>query len=383
MSALRYDVIVIGGGASGVAAAIMLARREKKVLILESQDRILKKLLATGNGRCNFTNDGVSKERYNCDFAETAIGRFDYREAVSFFNSLGVLTANEEGREYPYSRQANTVVNAMLRELKRLGVTVLTESKAVKINKGFSVSTGNGAHCADNVIVATGSNATSGTLSYYLVNEFGHKVSICTPSLTYLKCDKQYVEGLSGIRIKAAMSASVKGRIVRRSGEILFKDNAVSGVLAFEFSSFFARREVDDGYISIDMLDKVSDAELEKVTGGDFSKISETLEGLLPRPLAELIAKKSGTNELRAKRLLRDYRIPVTGLGDIKNAQVVSGGLLVKDFDKETMESRFEKGLYAIGEVLDVDGECGGYNLHWAWASANAAVKKISGENNE
>lgn len=167
------------------------------------------------------------------------------------------------------------------------------------------------------------------------------------------------------------------------SGEILFKDNAVSGVLAFEFSSFFARREVDDGYISIDMLDKVSDAELEKVTGGDFSKISETLEGLLPRPLAELIAKKSGTNELRAKRLLRDYRIPVTGLGDIKNAQVVSGGLLVKDFDKETMESRFEKGLYAIGEVLDVDGECGGYNLHWAWASANAAVKKISGENNE
>lgn len=380
MSALRYDVIVIGGGASGISASIMLARNGKKVLVLESQDRILKKVLATGNGRCNFTNSDVSKSRYNNDFVESFIDKFDYRAAVDFFNSLGVLTANEDGREYPYSRQANTVVNAMLREIKRLGITVLTDSKAVKINKGFSVSTVSGIYQADNIIVATGSNATSGTLSYYLVNEFGHKVSVCTPSLTYLKCDKEYIEGLSGIRIKAAMSARVKGKIVRRSGEILFKDNAVSGVLSFEFSSFFARKEVDDGCISIDMLDNISDSEIEKVTRNDFSKISETLEGLLPRPLAELIAKKAGSNVLRAKRLLRDYRIPITGLGDIKNAQVVSGGLLVRDFDRVTLESRFEKGLYAIGEVLDVDGECGGYNLHWAWASASGAVKSILGE---
>ena len=374
---MRYDVAVIGGGASGCATAILCARQGMNVLVIEGADRVLKKVLATGNGRCNYTSSMLSSEAYNTPFVADALAEFGYEDAVDFFHSLGMLTTLDNGRGYPYSRQAQTVLFALRNGMEVAGVRVVTGEKVTRIDKGFCIVTDTHTYESECVVLATGSNATTGIMSHDLVAPFGHKSSICTPSLTYLRCDKRYVAGLGGLRVKASAWVDThRGRAVRE-GELLFKNDAISGIMVFELSSYFARRVTTSDIVHIDLApDMDRDSLFAFLVSVDSDNITR-LMGLLPKQLAILVDKLSGGDTARAVDIIKDYRVPVTGIGDIKNAQVVSGGLATEAFDSRSMQSRLVPGLYAVGEVLDVDGECGGYNLHWAWASAHMASRDI------
>lgn len=374
---MKYDVIVIGGGASGVVTALRCAEYGLNCLIIEAGDRLLKKVLATGNGRCNYTNRDVDNSRYNTPFVKNAIAEFGYKDAIDYFCTLGMKSIEEDGRIYPYSRQASTVVNILMRELERSGITVVTGEKVRSVSAGFTVNTDKSTYRADNVVIATGSNATSGYASYDILKSLQHNYTLCMPSLTYLRCDKSYVKGLAGIRIKASASMDIKGGKLTRSGELLFKEAGVSGIMIFELSSFFARHMNTSEFITIDMTPDIEYNDLKEFLDKDGYSLLDRLYGLLPKALAVLVNSLAGGDRDKAAELIKGYKIRIDGLGDIKNAQVVSGGLVTSEFDSVTMMSKKAEGLYAVGEVLDVDGECGGYNLHWAWASAMAAARSI------
>ena len=374
---MTYDVLVIGGGASGMATAIMTARYGLSVAVIESNDRVLKKVLATGNGKCNFSNATVSADRYNTPFVRDVLSDFDYEAAVAFFESLGMMCTRDDERAYPYSRQASTVVHALMSGASALGVELITGENVTAIEAGYNVTADRSVYHAKCVVLATGSNATSGRMSHALVGHFGHNYGICTPSLTYLMCDRETVAGLQGIRIKASAYIMVGGKRVVRSGELLFKKDAISGIMVFELSSYFARRVTDNNVVTIDMAPDIDRDALHAFLNRSDGSTLDALIGVLPKQLAILIDRLAHGNIDRAVELIKGYKVAVRDVGDIKNAQVVSGGLDTRDFDSRTLESRLAPDLYATGEVLDVDGECGGFNLHWAWSSAHAVAQNI------
>ena len=390
---MEFQDIVIGGGASGMACAVMLARKGRKVVVLEAQDRTLKKLLATGNGRCNLSNAAVSPDRYNApDFVRYALESFDGEKVSRFFLSVGLLLREEEGRIYPYSLNAGSVVNALLRAAKAAGVTLAESAKVEKIirREKFEVYAAGKKYVAQNVVFAAGSNATSGRDSLSLLKFFGHDVTPRYASISYIPCS--CVRGASGVRARAALSLICDGRTVfSGEGELLFKDNALSGILAFEASSRYARA-LRQGKTCTGEIDFAPDRTREDLEGF-FSSLDcdceQALCGIVHRALAAAIVKKAGAkggarlNAGLLARTVKGYALTFDGACDVKNAQVVCGGLELSSFDPQTMRSRLVPGLYATGEALDVDGDCGGFNLHWAWASAYTAAKAIVGDNDD
>ena len=389
---MKFQDIIIGGGASGTAAAIMLARKGRKVAVLEAQDRILRKVLASGNGRCNLSNARVCPQRYNApDFVAPALEVFSSK-AKSFFNSLGLELTEEDGRIYPYSLSANNVVNALRRAAEYAGVKFFCGCKAEKIEKGkkFEVFSEEGVFESENLIFATGSNATSGSDSLSLLKKYGHNSTRKTASICYIP--SQSVKGASGVRAHARLRLYCgKEELFDKEGELLFKDNALSGILAFEASSYYARA-LRRGLKCYGMIDFVPDreeseiAEFLKRAGGDCRN---ALCAYLHSALAVAVAKKAGAegdveeNAQSLAKAVKNYRVDFDGECDIKNAQVICGGLELEGFDRTTLQSAKVRGLYATGEALDVDGDCGGFNLHWAWASAYVVAEAIEGGNND
>ncbi len=380
--------IIIGGGASGIAAAIMLARKGRKVLVLEAQDRALKKLLASGNGRCNLSNLAVCPERYNApSFVAPALNAFGTDGVREFFLSVGIELREEDGRLYPYSFNAGSVVNALLRAAERAGVTVICGAKAEKAvkDKLFLVSAAGRTYSSENLLFTAGSNATSGIDSLSLLSPFGHRSTKKIASVSYIPSNS--VKGASGVRAKAALKLISGDTVVfSGEGELLFKDNALSGILAFEASSRYARalREGKNCAGIIDFAPDRSEERLKAFFEDCGLDCIGALCAYVHRALAVAIAGKAGVKGLakesaeKLARFVKNYPVTFNGVCDIKNAQVVCGGLELKDFDPHGLQSRKVKGLFAAGEALDVDGDCGGFNLHWAWASAHAAAAKIT-----
>ena len=385
---MKFQDIIVGGGASGVVTAIMLARKGRKTLVLEAQDRTLKKLLASGNGRCNLSNSAVCPERYNAPaFVAPSLSAFGLEEVKHFFLSVGIELREEDGRWYPYSLSAGSVVNALLRAAEKAGVVTVCGAKADRITKDglFCVSAAGKTYYAENVIFTAGSNATSGLDSLSLLSSFGHFSTEKVASVSYIPSDS--VKGASGVRAKAALKLICGGTTVfSGEGELLFKDNALSGILAFEASSRYARmlREGKTCEGIIDFTPDRSEIQLKEFFGKCDLDCVDALCAYVHRALAVAIAKKAGVkgaaedNADKLASVLKNYSVVFGGVCDIKNAQVVSGGLDLKDFDPHSLQSLKTKGLFAAGEALDVDGDCGGFNLHWAWASAHAVVVKIA-----
>lgn len=387
---MDFQDIIVGGGASGTVAAILLARKGRKVAVLEAQDRALKKLLASGNGRCNLSNERVSPDAYNAPcFVSPALSAFGRRELTDFFLSVGLELRSEDGRIYPYSFCANNVVSALLRAAEGAGVNFLCGAKAEKIvkskNYGFEITaSGKNRSCGD-IIFASGSNATSGTYSLPLLEPFGHFSTKRYASVSYIPCHS--VKGAAGVRAKAALRLLSGVRTVfEGEGELLFKDAALSGILAFEASSRYARILREDGSCtgSIDFTPDRSYQSLKEFFMRSDLSCVDALCAYVHRALAVAVAKRAGATGLARDnadslaRTLKDYTLVFDGACDIRNAQVVCGGLALGDFDPVTLQSRKVNGLYAVGEALDVDGDCGGFNLHWAWASAHAAARAIA-----
>ncbi len=351
-----YDAIIVGGGASGLAAAVTAVKRGRKVLIFESDARIGRKILAAGNGKCNVSNADASAAHYNSSFIDEFLP-FSYK-VNDFFEALGLKTRIIDGRIYPYSESGNTVLNLLREALKTCEIK--TDCAVTGIKKTGEFFQVNGEK-AKKLVLATGSEATFGRASYDLGEIFGHKTTRLTPVLVPLKTDTTDLKGLAGIRAKAVLKVfSDEKERFSEYGEVLFKDNGVSGIVAMNASRFLA-----DGKNSDLIIDFTPDMTADEVK--NFLKI-HSLEGILHRVVAEAVKRQADRLKKPVFDVVKSFSVKNARSARVKQAQVMRGGLETKDF-YPTLESKLCKNFYACGEVLDVDGACGGYNLHWAFLS--------------
>ena len=393
-------VIVIGGGASGLMAALTAAeRQENRVILLERQQRVGRKLLATGNGRCNLTNTGAGPEHYHGaapDFALPALRAFPPRAALVFFRDLGLLTAEEYGgRVYPLSNSANSVLDVLRLALDRAGVEQRCACPARGLRRrgrGFLVETEQGELSADKLIVACGGCAGAklgGVMDgYELMKALGHWRSGLYPALVQLTTDPEYPRALKGVRVQGRVRLQRGEELLAESrGEIQFTEKGLSGPAVFDVSRTAAVGGeglrvrlclLPDEEESLTLLRRRREQYPELPAG-------ECLTGMLHNRLGRMLVKYAGIDgqlplrELDEGALRRlaaacgDFSLRLRGTEGFDQAQVTAGGLRTADFDPETLESRLVPGLFACGELLDIDGDCGGYNLQWAWASGRLA----------
>ena len=394
-------VLVIGGGASGMMAALTAAEDSRNtVTLLERQSRVGRKLLATGNGRCNLTNLHASPDHYHGqhpEFVRPALERFGVVETLDFFKNLGLLTvAEDSGKVYPFSDQANSVVDVLRFTLEQRGVDLHCGYEVQFIGKkarGYNVKTAEEAFYCDKLIVACGGAAggkLGGTdLGYKLLKSMGHTVTSLHPALVQLKTDTAATRSLKGVRADAGLSLKRNGvTVLENSGEVQFTDFGISGPAVFELS-----REAAFGgelVLLLDLLRPYSETELfnffeKKQQNMPSILLEDFLTGILHNRLGRVVLKQAGLDlnrqaeTLTAKELhtiahwVKFFPLTVTGVMGLEQAQVTAGGILTSEFRPDTLESRLCPGLFATGEVLDIDGDCGGYNLQWAWSSGRVA----------
>ena len=387
---------IIGGGASGMAAALAAAENPNaRVLLFERQARLGRKLQATGNGRCNLTNIHAAQGGYHGQapaFVCAAMTRFNPEETLSWFRDLGLFTVREpSGRVYPYSDQANSVVDVLRFALEKPNIQIMTGTEISRVRRegnGFLVD---GTYC-DRVIVACGGLAGSklgGSMSgYQLLRSMGHRMTKLRPALVQLRSSWNGVAALKGVRANCHAAIYRDGKLHSQSaGEIQFTEYGLSGPVIFEISRD-ACQGGGEWLCHLDLLPEVTSEELyrelsrRRQTG---LPAQELLTGALHNRLGRVVAKAAGLSlnglvsqltdpELQAVcTAVKSFEVPLTEPLGMDSAQVTAGGILTEDFDPDTLQSKLVPGLYACGEVLDVDGDCGGYNLQWAWSSGRCA----------
>ena len=397
------NVCVIGGGAAGMLAALTAAENGHRVLLLERQSRVGRKLLATGNGRCNLSNYHVSPAHYHggAGFCDFALSQFDVGETLQYFASLGLLTVSEaSGRIYPMSNMAGSVLDVLRYALERPEIDLQTGQTVTAVRKmpeGFSVKTETDTFSARCLILAAGGAAGSkvggGMDGYRLAKSLGHHRTALYPSLVQLKTDPTYPRALKGVKAQCGISICRGSQVLaRNSGEVLFTEYGVSGPAIFDLS----RSVSADGSDLTCLLNFFPDWEEAEVlhwlsqrqAAMAAHEASTLLTGSCHTRLGQMICKSAGFTNQRAAGLTRDdlrriarqathFALPITGTCGFDQAQVTAGGLDTSEFDPRTLQSRLVPGLYACGELLDIDGDCGGYNLQWAWSSGRLAGKLL------
>ena len=402
-------VAVIGGGASGMMAAVTAASEGARVILLEHKDRIGKKILSTGNGRCNFTNIHQEPICYHSEdplFPWEVVERFNAQAVISFFFQLGVYSKNRNGYIYPNSDQASAVLDAFRMELDRLKVEIRTGVECREIRpgkKGFTVLTDQGPVRADRVILCAGSKAAPTTGSdgsgYDLAKKLGHRILPVLPALTALKCEEKFFKSIAGVRANGSVSIWSGGEcIAKDTGEIQLTDYGISGIPVFQVSRYASKllyeKKETDAVLDFmpDFTKAQTDAFLRARAQTRPDKSAEMfLIGLFHKKLCDLwirlseIPRQRKAEELnsdeiaRLTDLIKEFRVRVRETNPYDKAQVCCGGVDTREVDPETLESVYVPGVYFAGEILDVDGMCGGYNLQWAWASGYVAGRAASG----
>ncbi|MBQ3373667.1 MAG: aminoacetone oxidase family FAD-binding enzyme [Oscillospiraceae bacterium] len=393
-------VVIIGGGASGMAAALTAAEgKENTVILLERQSRVGRKLLATGNGRCNLTNTGAALKNYhgqNPAFALPSLQAFPPEEVITWFRSLGLVTTEQYGgRVFPLSESAGSVLDVLRFALASAGVAVHAGETAKRLEKSdgkLTVTTDLAVYRADAVIVACGGKAGGklGGVSdgYDLLSSLGHRCTPLYPALVPLKTDTDFPRSLKGVRAEAAIRLVRGGKLCGKSrGELQFTEKGVSGPAAFDLSR---EASVGGGELILDFLPDLPEEEVLTLLCRR-QELSPELEngsifaGMLHSRLGMAVVRASGLRpsgnigELTARdvsallQTAKAFCLCVTGTDSFDNAQITAGGICTDGFDPDTLESRLVPGVFACGEVLDLDGDCGGYNLQWAWASGRKA----------
>ena len=393
---------IIGGGASGMAAVLAAAQNpDVTVILFERQARLGRKLLATGNGRCNLSNIHAAKGGYHGEdpgFSAYALAQMNPEDTLTWFRDLGLVTVTEpSGRVYPYSDQANSVLDVLRYALERPNIQLRLGQEVQKVShgaNGFTVYTDEDHICCDRLIVACGGLAGTklgGSMSgYKLLAKLGHKATKLRPALVQLKSSWGGVVSLKGVRANCHVQIFHDGVLHAQStGEMQFTDYGISGPVVFEIS-----RDVCYGggawsakidFIPQWNLETLYEA-LERRLDRDLPA-EELLTGILHNRLGRVLVKAAGIrdkdiiSELTPQQLrsvcaaVKGFELALTEPMGMDHAQVTAGGVLTRDFDPRTMQSRLVPGLYACGEVLDIDGDCGGYNLQWAWSSGFLAGK--------
>ena len=401
------NIAIIGGGASGMFAAIAAAENPSStVTIYERGARVGRKILATGNGRCNMTNINAVMENYhgeNTEFIRYAIDNFWVSETLDMFSRMGILYKTEDsgtepscGKVYPYSDQASSVLDTLRRELDKRGVIVKCNFDVQSIKKsgvGFVITPykGETVH-ADKVIIATGGKAApdlgSNGSGYALLKSFGHHVTDLRPSLVQFKTNGDIAKKLKGIKINANVTLGEFSEY----DEVLFTDYGLSGPAVFSLSSRFEGQKV----VALDIMPEYSFPEITDMLSErrailGNTPLEEFFTGMLNKRIGQIILKNVTDLPLSRKSdtltdaqirsiasTIKKWEFEIVGTMSWNSAQVTKGGARTSEFNPETMESRLVHGLYACGEVLDIDGDCGGYNLQWAWSSGYIAGKNSS-----
>ena len=402
-------VAVIGGGASGMMAAVTAASEGARVILLEHKDRIGKKILSTGNGRCNFTNIHQEPICYHSEdplFPWEVVEKFNAQAVISFFLQLGVYSKNRNGYIYPNSDQASAVLDAFRMELDRLKVEIRTGVECREIRpgkKGFTILTDQEPVRADRVILCAGSKAAPTTGSdgsgYDLAKKLGHRILPVLPALTALKCEEKFFKSIAGVRANGSVSIWSGGEcIAKDTGEIQLTDYGISGIPVFQVSRYASKllyeKKETDAVLDFmpDFTKEQTNAFLRARAKTRPDKSAEMfLIGLFHKKLCDLwirlseIPRQRKAGELteneiaRLTSLIKEFRVRVRETNPYDKAQVCCGGVDTREVNPETLESVYVPGVYFAGEILDVDGMCGGYNLTFAWASGYVAGKAASG----
>jgi len=394
------QVAVIGGGASGMTAALTAAEDSgNQVLLIEKQPRVGKKLLATGNGRCNLTNLNASAAHYHGthpEFVQPALDRFPPETVLDYFYRLGLVCSRQYGgRVYPLSGSAASVLDVLRYALDSRHVTVLTDRAVTRIcrkNHGFTIETGEETFRADTLIVACGGLAGGrnggAPDGYDLLKSLGHHCTGLYPALVPLRTDTDYPRSLKGIRSDARLRLIRNGTLLAEGkGELQFVEKGISGPAAFDISR---AASVNGGTVHIDFLGDLTVPALlallvQRRTASPELEASALFSGIVHSRIGTVLVKAAGFRPSaplrdftdrdlqRLAETAKDFTLPVRGTESFDAAQVTAGGISTAEFFPQTLESRLVPGLYACGEVLDIDGDCGGYNLQWAWASGRLA----------
>ncbi len=442
---MEQEIIIIGAGASGLMAAIAAAGRGSRVLVIEQKDKAGKKLLATGNGKCNFTNLLQTPECYRSEdatFAPKVLAAFDARRTIRFFRELGILPKERDGYLYPNSEQAASVLQVLLLECKRLGVRFAYEEKVSCIlptdrkvisgpggqkgksgaqrdisatQKGNSSSTSVAKDCfrvfteklaepgkmesyqAKKVILAAGGCASpkfgSDGSGYSLATGLGHRLIKPLPALVQLKSPDKFLKTLSGVRTIGKVTAySDQVKLSEEEGELVFTDYGISGIPILQLSRYVAKvlDQKKSVHLLLDFLPSydrkgVREHLEERLKFADGKNLEEMFVGLFNHKLSYIIIKEAGLDPyqnptgLKNKELelltsqIKEFKLRINATNSFENAQVCAGGVPTAELDPATMESKLVGNLYLCGELVDVDGTCGGYNLQWAWSSGYLA----------
>ncbi|MDD6763534.1 MAG: aminoacetone oxidase family FAD-binding enzyme [Clostridiales bacterium] len=386
---------IIGGGASGLAAAIAAKTEQNEVIIFERENRVGKKILATGNGRCNLSNAGASDKNYHGSdptFVNGAVRRYWVQQTLDFFSTLGILCKEEEnGKIYPYSDTASAVLDVLRRRTAELGVKTICGFDvkcAEKTQVGFEVeSYGGEKDVCDRLVIAAGGKASpnlgSNGSGFELLKGFGHRITKLSPSLVQLRTETEVVKKLKGIKVNAGLTLG--GNFAE--GELLFTDYGLSGPPVFTLSAYLGNeKEIYADIMPEYTYDDIVSMLYERCAYLYNVSLEEFFTGMLNKRVGQALMKFVGISPLsrpastlcegEIKKLastIKAWKFNITGTMSWNNAQVTHGGAVTSEFNSVTMESKLVKGLYACGEVLDIDGDCGGYNLQWAWSSGHLA----------
>lgn len=385
----KKRVFVIGGGASGLMASIAAAKEGAAVTVLEQNEKPGKKICATGNGKCNFTNLKGYEDAYRSDnpgFEKNILKQFSVDDTVDFFSRLGLYPVSKNnGYLYPHSGQASSVTDVLCMEARNLGVKIKTNARVQGIsteNGSWKIHTEGWSYEGDAVVLANGSRASSVSGSdgsgYEIAAALGHSIIEPLPALVPLKCKNTGFYGWAGVRTQGQVSLYIEGKkAAEETGELQLTDYGVSGIPVFQISRY-AVRALKKGQKVTLLLNFLPEFSLEELTSFleqrkqncPYKGKKEFLTGLFSDKLAKvLLARENLENAIYA------YPLKVTGYQPFEQAQVCCGGVDTKEVDAHSLESRKRKGLYFAGELLDVDGKCGGYNLQWAWSSGYVAGK--------
>ena len=411
---MHHDLIIVGGGASGLVAAITAKDFGIDVAIVEGTDRVGKKILTTGNGRCNISNNCIKPpfinyHSSNSDFQFTALDKLSLEDTKNFFLSLGLpIVALPTGKLYPQSLQASSVVDILKMAIEDRNIPLYTNCKIKNIHKGkiFKLSTSSEEYklfTANKVILACGGKTAPKTGSdgtgYNIAKSLGHSITSLVPGIVQLKLDYPHLKALSGVKFDGYVTLIINDEVVKKDfGEILFTDYGISGppilqISALASQSTFVKKQTE---VVVDLLPSYSKDELQDFLECHFAVLSHrpiinALVGVIHKKIIPILLKECGITNLQMPcyelswkekmklvNTLKSWKFTCIGTNDFNQAQVTVGGVNTKDIDYNTLESKLVPNLYFCGEILDVHGDCGGFNLQWAWSSGYTVATSIA-----
>lgn len=412
---IKKDIIIIGGGASGLVAAVVAKDNGSDVLVIEGENRVAKKILVTGNGRCNFSNQKIKppyKEYHSNDFQfyTSVLNQLTVENTVNLFYTYGLpLITFENNKMYPQSLQASSVVDILRLNINERDIPVYLNTKVINITKekdGYLLKTLNEEYPlfkAKKLVIACGGSAAPNTGSDGSINQImvklGHSIIKPLPAIVQLKLNYKHLKAISGVRFDALASIIVNNKVKRiEYDEVLFTDYGISGPAILQISRYASTglSNNDEVKITLDLFPKMSDTELKDFLEAQFvmfghRKIVDALNGIINKKLLPIILKDSGITNIHKTcdqidfkekanlyYLLKNWVFECIETNGFKNAQTTIGGINTLEVNKDTLESKIHSGLFFSGEVLDVDGDCGGFNLQWAWSSGYVAGMNIS-----